>query len=133
MKHLVLCSVDVPEALSSGRVINAIGVGSFPPFEKLEIGTYPDDAGVYLMRLCSDGQVADTWHQSFDDAFHQAEFEFGIPKTQWAVAPGLSIASEASETAADFFKRRASVIEGEGLINYLKNAPDVEPDQNDRL
>ncbi len=93
---------------------------------------YPGDAGLYLFRFCSDAQVADTWHQSFEDAFHQAEFEFGILKRQWAASAGLAIAPEAPEIAADFFKRRAAGSEGKGLIQYLENAPNVEPDENDK-
>lgn len=74
------------DALASARVLHSVNGRTFPPFEDLQIVTYPGDNGIYLLRLCSDGQVADTWHESFDDAFHQAEFEFGISNGRWAVS-----------------------------------------------
>lgn len=29
--------------------------------------------------------ISDTWHQSLDDAFAQAEFEFGISHAEWSL------------------------------------------------
>jgi len=87
LKWTIFASVDVPARRDSGLAASKVDSRSFPAFEKLEVGTYPGDAGVYLLRLCSDSQVADTWHESFDDAFHQAEFEFKISKDRWTVSP----------------------------------------------
>lgn len=37
------------------------------------------DEGIFLFRFAEDGADAgDTWHESTEDAMHQAEFEFGI-------------------------------------------------------
>jgi hypothetical protein len=55
----------------------------FPPFVSLAICQYPGDSGYYLMHICEDGQVADTWHENVNDAFHQAEWEFGIQPAEW--------------------------------------------------
>ncbi len=52
-------------------------------FTRLEIGTYDEDAGVYLLHLGPDDRGTDTWHENLDDAFHQAEFEFGVRRDQW--------------------------------------------------
>lgn len=50
---------------------------------RLEIGTYNEDAGVYLLHLGPDDRGTDTWHENLDDAFHQAEFEFGVRRDEW--------------------------------------------------
>jgi hypothetical protein len=49
----------------------------------LEIATYGSDSGFFLFHLCADGSGTDTWHQTLDDAFHQAEFEFKVSRDEW--------------------------------------------------
>jgi hypothetical protein len=42
--------------------------------------------GVYLLSEGADGQsIADTWHEELDDAFDQAESEFGVNRAAWQV------------------------------------------------
>jgi hypothetical protein len=44
--------------------------------------------GFYLFRFASRGRDAgDTWHQTVDDAKHQAEFEFDSGLGTWHLAP----------------------------------------------
>ncbi|HKQ37770.1 MAG TPA: hypothetical protein VJ063_06800 [Verrucomicrobiae bacterium] len=54
----------------------------------LAICQYAGEGAFYLFGCDSDWQaVTDTWHQTLDDAKHQAEFEYeGISKT-WIDAP----------------------------------------------
>lgn len=43
--------------------------------------------GFYLFSLDeAEEWVTDTWHESVDDAFDQAEFEFGLVRSDWAAA-----------------------------------------------
>ena len=43
-----------------------------------------DDGGFFLMHYDEEGTcIADTWHQSLDEAKEQAEFEFGISASGW--------------------------------------------------
>jgi hypothetical protein len=58
----------------------------FSPFVSLEIAQYPEDSGFYLLHICSDGAVADTHHESMEEAIHQAEFEFGVQSNEWISA-----------------------------------------------
>jgi len=58
----------------------------FPPFVRLEIAQYPNDSGFYLLHICASGEVADTWHESIEEAMHQAEFEFGVQTNEWVCA-----------------------------------------------
>ena len=58
--------------------------------------------------------------------------EDGVSLNQWiAVAVAQKIGTV--ETAADFFARAAGNADGKGLLAFLENAPDAEPDENDRL
>lgn len=59
------------------------GQREFPPFVRLEIAQYPGDEGYYLLRICEDGSVADTWHSTLDEASHQAEWELGVQRNEW--------------------------------------------------
>ena len=49
----------------------------------LEIAQFPTDSGFYLLHICASGEIADTWHETVEDAMHQAEFEFGVHKDEW--------------------------------------------------
>lgn len=73
--------------LRPGRTRHYIGFAEgkreFPPFTSLVITRHPGDSGYYLMHLCEDGQGTDTWHVSLEDAFHQAEYEFGVRPDEW--------------------------------------------------
>jgi hypothetical protein len=45
-----------------------------------------EDDGFYLLRLDSEGQcLADTWHQSLDEAKAQAAFEYEITDADWSL------------------------------------------------
>jgi hypothetical protein len=59
------------------------GTRAFPPFTALWIVHDPDDSGYYLMYGCENGQSTDTWHQSLEDALHQADWEFGVQPEEW--------------------------------------------------
>lgn len=55
---------------------------SLPIASWLEI--VDEQEGVYLFHYDSDGVcVADTWHQSVEEAKQQAEFEFGVDREGW--------------------------------------------------
>jgi hypothetical protein len=56
-----------------------------PEPHSLVIGRFDTAEGVYLLRLDDEGdEITDTWHESVNDAFEQARFEFGIPNESWA-------------------------------------------------
>lgn len=37
------------------------------------------------------------------------------------------------ETAAEFFKKRVGKAKGDGLLKFLRNAPDVAPEAEDEI
>jgi hypothetical protein len=77
--------------LTKHTIRDTDGEQRFPPFVSLEIASYDGEASCYLFHICGDGQVADTWHQTLDEALDQAEQEFGVRPEEW------SVAGEASE------------------------------------
>ena len=57
--------------------------------------------------------------------------EDGVSLNQWiavAVAEKIGVV----ETAAEFFKRRAGKASGTRLMNFLRHAPDVRPEEKDQ-
>jgi len=73
--------------LRPGRTRHFLGFGEgkreFPPFTSLVITQYPGKLSCYLMHICEDGSGTDTWHESLEDALHQAEWEFGVRLEEW--------------------------------------------------
>ena len=58
--------------------------------------------------------------------------EDGVSLNQWiavAVAEKIGVV----ETAAEFFKRRAGKASGAGLMQFLRQAPDVKPQEDDQI
>ncbi len=63
----------------------------------LAVCRYPDDKGFYLFGCDSEWQcVMDTWHQTLEEAQHQAEFEYeGVTKTWVFTEPSTPTTKEA--------------------------------------
>ena len=58
--------------------------------------------------------------------------EDGVSLNQWiavAVAEKVGVV----ETAAEFFRKRAGEARGEGLLKFLRSAPNVPPDPEDTI
>ncbi len=64
--------------------INGIEVSKF---KKLEFAHYDGEDGYYLLYAPIEGTGTDTWHQNLEDAFHQAQWEFGVQREEWTRAP----------------------------------------------
>ena len=62
------------------------GADEFPPFVALTIARFQGDNGFYLLDEPQSGMGTDTWHQSLEDALHQAEYEFGVTRSEWVQA-----------------------------------------------
>lgn len=58
--------------------------------------------------------------------------EDGVSLNQW-IAAAVAQKVGVVETAADFFKKRAGKATGDKLIDFLRNAPRVAPEPEDRM
>ena len=76
-----------PHHLNPGRTRHTLRDGNeatpFPPFTSLEIAQYPGDQGYYLLHICDEHLSTDTWHETLEDALHQAEWEFEVRPEEW--------------------------------------------------
>jgi len=76
-----------PHHLNPGKtkhqLVSQSGSAPFPTFKTLEIGQHDGDAGFYHPER---GPGTDTWHQTLEDAIHQAEWEFDVASTEWIAA-----------------------------------------------
>jgi HicB family len=58
--------------------------------------------------------------------------EDGVSLNQW-IASAVAQKVGVMETAATFFHKRAGKATGEGLMRFLRNAPNVAPDPEDKV
>jgi len=58
--------------------------------------------------------------------------EDGVSLNQW-IAAAVAEKIGVIDTAAEFFKKRAGKAKGHGLMKFLRNAPNVQPDAEDEL
>ena len=69
---------------------------------------------------------------SLKKAAQRLAAEDGVSLNQWiavAVAEKIGVV----ETAAEFFKSRAGKASGARLMKFLRHAPDVRPEEEDRI
>lgn len=58
--------------------------------------------------------------------------EDGVSLNQW-IAVAVAEKVGVMETAAEFFRRRAGKATGEGLMKFLRSAPNAAPEPEDKL
>jgi hypothetical protein len=58
--------------------------------------------------------------------------EDGVSLNQW-IAAAVAEKVGVVETAAEFFTRRARKASGRGLVKFLRRAPDIDPEEEDRI
>jgi hypothetical protein len=75
-------------SLAKHTISDASRKREFPPFVELVIAADPGETSCYLFHVCPDGRVADTWHQSIEEAVDQAEWEFGVQPGEWIAPDG---------------------------------------------
>ena len=70
--------------VATGNTTHYDGNKILPQPFALNIVKYDGDSGFYLFYLDESGkEQTDTYHESIEDAFKQAEFEFGVKKEDW--------------------------------------------------
>lgn len=79
----VIGSVQLGQQHSPSRTRHWINGEAVYDFTRLELATYAGQAGYFLLHIRSDDTGTDTWHESLEDALHQAEWEFGVRRNEW--------------------------------------------------
>ncbi len=70
----------------TGRTRHYRGGSRLPAPAQLQIVQYPDDPGYYLLYLDEFGEeLTDTYHDTLEEALHQAEWEFRVKLEEWEV------------------------------------------------
>jgi hypothetical protein len=64
-------------------ILDKQGKREYPPFASLFITDTQEYSEVIMWRLCENGEAAHAHHDSIEDAFHQAKFEFEVMPTDW--------------------------------------------------
>lgn len=87
-EYLVLYSVTLAdENRPTGKTIHRQGCNELPPPQQLLIVRYPDVDGVYLLYMDEHkSEQTDTFHDDVQGAMEQAEWEFGVSRSQWESA-----------------------------------------------
>ena len=86
-EYVVFASVWWRLAISpQARPSTTTDGAELPPPSQLEIVTYPDDPGFYLLYLDDEGnELTDTYHDSQAEAMRQARWEFRVEEDEWEV------------------------------------------------
>jgi hypothetical protein len=67
---------------TTGRTVHYIRGGLAPPPAQLHITEHK--GGYYLLYLAESGdELTDTYHETLESAFEQAEFEFNVRREDW--------------------------------------------------
>ena len=71
----------------TGKTVHLQENVKISPPSGLQIVSYENDGGYYLLYLDSNGrELADTWHETLEAAQGQAEFEFNVKPQEWRSA-----------------------------------------------
>jgi hypothetical protein len=85
----LLYEVDSSGYPPTGRVTHFVDGSPAEDPKSLAIVRIGDDPGYYFIRRDGAGnEITDTYHDSIDQAFEQAEFELEIPRTAWVLKNG---------------------------------------------
>ena len=69
---------------SEFKNIHTVGGEKILPPHELQIISYPDVEGFYLLYIDNNGEViTDTYHETLINALDQAEYEFNVLPSEW--------------------------------------------------
>ena len=68
-----------------------VALGSLPEPDYVVIEFDEPESDCFLFRYTDDGSFCgDTWHETLERAFRQAEYEFGLGRDDFAAEPGAA-------------------------------------------
>jgi hypothetical protein len=84
MSYKVLKRISLDGINTTGKTKHYFGNEELPKPVELQIVQYDGDTGYYLFYLNKDGEeMTDTYHDTIEAAFRQAEWEFNIKQDEW--------------------------------------------------
>jgi len=73
-----------PAHKPTGRTRHYLGDQELAPPSELQVVTYAEEPGYYLLYIDADGrELTDTYHDSLEIALQQAEWEFQVKQHEW--------------------------------------------------
>ncbi len=83
--YVILKSIVLgPHHLATGKTQHYQKEQELPPASTLKIATYEDTEGFYLLYLDANGnELTDTFHDTIEEAFSQAEWEYNVKPDEW--------------------------------------------------
>lgn len=86
MSVMTLRYVSVGGRAPTEQTTHTLNGSKIGPAATLRILQYDGDPGYYLMHFNAAGEeIADTYHDTIEDAVAQAEWEFNIKPEEWRV------------------------------------------------
>jgi hypothetical protein len=84
MSVTTLKHVSLEGRPASGRTRHTLNGVEIEPAASLRILQYAEDPGFYLMHFDASGrEIADTYHDSIEQAMEQAEWEYNVKPAEW--------------------------------------------------
>jgi hypothetical protein len=75
-----------PSHQPTGRTQHFRDGTTLPSPHRLRITSFEGDPGFYLLYLDEAGrELTDTYHDTLEQAFEQAQWEFGVLPTEWSI------------------------------------------------
>jgi hypothetical protein len=73
-----------PQHQATNRTTHVIDGQPMPRPAQLRVEQLEGDPGYYLFYCTAEGEeLSDTWHDTVEGAFSQAEWEFGVRADEW--------------------------------------------------
>ncbi|MDO4907238.1 hypothetical protein [Neisseria sp.] len=84
MRELFKIILNEKYGYGLNKVVHSNEYGILPSPKFLSIVQYDGDSGFYLIHLDADlNEQSDTYHETLESAFEQAEFEFNVQPSEW--------------------------------------------------
>lgn len=84
MSYKILKRISLDGVNATGKTKHYILNEEMPKPMELQIVQYDGDTGFYLLYLDKEGEeMTDTYHDTIEAAFRQAEWEFNIKQEEW--------------------------------------------------
>jgi len=83
----ILCTVNLANHVQTGNTRHFVHGSLKDKPDSLAITQFQGDSGYYLLHLdANGGEISDTYHETLNEAFDQAEWEFNVQRSEWTTS-----------------------------------------------